>query len=106
MTEEKKDQVQEGGAEVYTFARPVTFEGEVYEKITLDFEKLDGNDALAVLRQYTAETKKEGYAQEMDREYQAYFVAKAAGVHVGLIKAASAKDFTKLTLRARNFLLF
>lgn len=103
---EKENQEVEGGAEVYTFARPFNFEGESVSKITLDFEKLTGSDILSIERQYKAESKNStNWAPEMDKEYQAYIVAKAAGVHVGLIKAAPAKDFTKLTLRARNFLL-
>lgn len=90
----------------YTFSRPFKFEGEPVESLTLDFDSLSGDDILSVNRQYQAESNQPaGWSLEMDKEYQAYIVAKAAGVHVGLIKAAPAKDFTKLTLRARNFLL-
>ncbi|OBZ09105.1 hypothetical protein A8L34_22520 [Bacillus sp. FJAT-27264] len=93
-------------AEVYTFAKPFKYEGEEVKAITLDFDTLIGDDILTCDRQYRAESKGgAALAPEMDKAYQAYIVAKAAGVHVGLVRAASAKDFTRLTLRARNFLL-
>lgn len=110
MTEQEMEQQErqnpEGGAEVYTFARPFKFEEQTVTEITINFDDLTGNDILAVNRQYKAESKNStSWAPEMDKEYQAYIVAKAAGVHVGLVKTAPAKDFTRLTLRAQNFLL-
>ncbi|MBB6670505.1 phage tail assembly protein [Cohnella nanjingensis] len=106
--EEAAEQQSDPMAEVYTFARPVSFDGELFADVTLDFDKLSGEDILACDRQYRSEQGRSGgvsLAPEMDKSYQAYIVAKAASVHVGLILAASAKDFTRLTLRARNFLL-
>ena len=94
--------------EVYTFSKPVLFEGETYDSITLDFDRLNGDDILSCDRQYRNEQKGQvgvSLAPEMEKAYQAYIAAKAAGVHVGLIRAASGRDFTRLTLRARNFLL-
>ena len=93
-------------AEVYTFDRPVTYEGTEYKTLTLDFDKLIGEDLLACDRQYRAEQRNNALVSpELDRCYQAYVIAKASGVQVGRIRAASAKDFTRLTLRARDFLL-
>ncbi|MEK8216435.1 phage tail assembly protein [Paenibacillus sp. FSL L8-0463] len=100
--------IEEDLAEVYTFARPVTFEGNTVETLTIDFDKLTGVDILACDRQYQAEAARHGgteLVKETNKAYQAYIVAKAAGVHVGLIRALPAKDFTKLTLRAQSFLL-
>ncbi|MFC3802804.1 phage tail assembly protein [Cohnella sp. GCM10012308] len=105
---EMPQQEQAGAGEVYTFARPVLFEGAEYKQITVDFDKLTGEDILSSERQYRADQSRNGggsLAPEMDKAYQAIIVAKASGVHAGLIRAASAKDFTRLTLRARNFLL-
>lgn len=34
--------IEEDLAEVYTFARPVTFEGNTVETLTIDFDKLTG----------------------------------------------------------------
>lgn len=105
MDSEKK---QEDTAEVYTFARPVTFEGQTVESLTIDFDQLTGEDILACDRQYRAELGRQSggeMVKETNKAYQAYIVAKAAGVHVGLIRAISAKDFTKLTLQAQSFLL-
>ncbi|MEK3749422.1 phage tail assembly protein [Paenibacillus sp. FSL E2-8871] len=96
----------QGAAEVYTFAKPFTFEGQEIKELTLNFDDLSGEDIIACDRLYRAEQRGGiSLAPEMDKAYQAYVVAKAAGVHVGLIRAAKAKDFTSLTLRARNFLL-
>ncbi|RAV18832.1 phage tail assembly protein [Paenibacillus contaminans] len=103
MEDEKKPAE---GVEVYTFARPVSFEGTEYKEITLDFDKLSGDDILSCDRQYRAEQRGGStFTPELDKAYQAYIVARAAGVHVGLIRSASAKDFTRLALRAQNFLL-
>jgi hypothetical protein len=96
----------QGLAEVYSFAKPFTFEGQEIKEVTLNFDDLEGNDIIACDRQYRAEQRGGiSIAPEMDKAYLAYVVAKAAGVHVDLIRAAKAKDFTALTLRARNFLL-
>lgn len=93
-------------ADVYTFAKPFTFEGQEVKELTLNFDDLSGDDIIACDRQYRAEQRGGiSLAPEMDKAYQAYVAAKAAGVHVNLIRAAKAKDFTALTLRARNFLL-
>ncbi|MNW00765.1 hypothetical protein D3C71_1963020 [compost metagenome] len=78
------------------------------DSLEIDFDKLTGADILVCDRQYQAETARNGGSElvkETNKAYQAYIVAKAAGVHVGLIRALSAKDFTKLTLRAQSFLL-
>lgn len=107
MADQEKDiAVEEAAEKVYTFSRPVLFDGEEHATLNLDFEKLTGTDVEVCLRQYRAEQKGSvGLTPETDKAYQAYIVAKAAGVHVGLIRAASAKDYTRLTLRAQNFLL-
>lgn len=108
MEIEPKKNIEEVTAEVYTFARPVTFEGNTVESLNIDFDKLTGADILACDRQYQAEAARPGInelVKETNKAYQAYIVAKAADVHVGLIRALSAKDFTKLTLRAQSFLL-
>lgn len=100
--------MEEAGVEVYTFARPVTFEGDTFESLSIDFDKLTGEDILICDRQYQVESARQSSGElikETNKAYQAYIVAKAAGVHVGLIRALSAKDFTKLTLRAQSFLL-
>ncbi|WP_238649763.1 phage tail assembly protein [Paenibacillus piscarius] len=97
----------QGTAEVYTFAKPVRYEGEEFKEITLDFEQLTGEDILTCDRQFRAENGRQSgeMVKETNKAYQAYVVAKAAGVHVGLIRALSAKDFTRLTLQAQSFLL-
>ncbi|MRN51992.1 phage tail assembly protein [Paenibacillus monticola] len=99
---------QKGTAKVFTFARPVTFEGNTVESLSIDFDQLIGEDILACDRQYRAESARQSGGEmikEMNKAYQAYIVAKAAGVKVGLIRALPAKDFTKLTLQAQGFLL-
>lgn len=99
-------ELEETGAEVYTFARPVNFEGDTFESLSIDFDKLTGEDILTCDRQYQMESARQSGGElikETNKAYQAYIVARAAGVHVGLIKALPAKDFTKLTLQAQSF---
>ncbi|KAA9003988.1 phage tail assembly protein [Paenibacillus spiritus] len=97
---------EEGEDKAYALSRPVVHEGATYETLTMDFDAMTGSDILAATRQYKAENSQSiNWAMELDKDYQAYIVAKAAHVHVGLIRALPAKDFTRLTLRAQNFLL-
>lgn len=101
-TEEVKDE------RVYTLSRPFIFEDETYTELVLDFDKLSGNDLNDALREMRAT----GYLtaqeviplMEMHKPYQAFVVAKAAGVFPGLIFALPAKDFSKLTTKAMVFL--
>ncbi|WP_051775871.1 phage tail assembly protein [Paenibacillus tyrfis] len=102
---EKQEQVQEHDGSVFTLRFPIEFEGEHYSSFKLDFERLSGDDIIVCERQYQARQPDFTYVKETSKEYQSYIVARAAGVQVELIRKLSASDFSRVTLRAQNFLL-
>lgn len=88
--------IEEDLAEVYTFARPVTFEGNTVETLTIDFDKLLSVDILACDRQYQAEAARHGgteLVKETNKAYQAYIVAKAMRRSCRINPCASGKGF-------------
>jgi len=99
------DQAQTAADSVYTLRRPITFDGQEYTQINLDFDRLTGEDILNCDRQYAASQGSQLFFRESDKAYQAIVAARAAGVPVELIKSLYAKDFTRVTLRAQNFLI-
>jgi hypothetical protein len=84
----------------------LNFEGETYDSLNLDFDSLTGHDIISCEQQYRTDGN-EGmvYSKEMSKAYQAYIVARAAKVPVELIRALPAGDFSRVTMRAQNFLL-
>lgn len=94
-------------AEQYKLKKPVTFEEVNYEALTLDFDKLTGNDILSAETQYRVEQPDASnvLVKELTKAYQAYVVARAADVPVELVRSLSANDFTRLTVQAQSFLL-
>ena len=82
------------------------FDDKEHNEINVDFDKLTGADIIA------AETETMMLTQsptsgvlELSKAYQAVIVAKASGLAVDCIMSLSAKDFSKVTLEASNFLL-
>lgn len=90
---------------IYKLRQSVNFEGREITELDLDFDRLTGEDILACERQYAATGGGSLFFVESQKAYQAIVAARAAGVPVELIHALSAKDFTRVTLRAQNFLI-
>ena len=109
MSEAKKENQENEAAndQVYVISRPFEFEGNKYEKLNLAFEKLTGNDLLSCENELNATVPDGTFIpmKEIDKRYLALVVAKAAGVPSELIRKLPAKDFSKVTVRAQNFLL-
>lgn len=106
MSEEKKQTATEVADErVYTLRRPFVFEDKQITTLTLDFDRLTGEDVLSAERRFYNEGAVPASAKEVTKAFQIYIVAAAAGVPVELVRALPAKDFTSVTLDAQNFLL-
>ena len=92
---------------VITLTRPVEIEGERYEKITLDFEKLTGEDIEKAEMQFNAENPQNAIVmvKEMAKGFTAIVAAKAAGVNPVVIRKLSAPDYAKVTMRTTLFLM-
>lgn len=74
-------------------------------ELNLDFDQLTGEDVIKCENQYAAMDGVSIFYKEANKTYQAVVAARAAGVPVELIKALKARDFTRVTLRAQNFLI-
>lgn len=92
---------------VIELTRPVEIEGERYEKITLDFEKLTGEDIEKAEMQFNAENPQNSVVmvKEMAKGFAAIVAAKAAGVNPVIIRKLPAPDYAKVTMRTTVFLM-
>ncbi len=91
---------------VHTFSKPITYIGDTYTSLTFDFGKLTGRDALNI----SAELERNGrmiISPEFNTEYLIRVAAKACTENVGcdFLNSAPMRDFIKITVRARSFLL-
>lgn len=91
----------------FVLSRVVNFEGKEYSELNLDFDALTGNDVIQAERQLVAMNQHNSVipVKELSKEFLAVILAKAAKVPVELINSLSAKDFSKATVLAQNFLL-
>lgn len=103
----KIEKVEEGMENVIVLTRPLEFEGETYEKIELDFEKLTGVDMEKAEMQYHAENPQNSIVmvKEMAKGFVAIVAAKAAGVHLNVIRSLPIADYSKVTMRTTLFLM-
>lgn len=92
---------------VYKLSRPFTFEGTEYTELLLDFDSLTGGDLLSCEGQMNTMSSGNEVVpvKQISQAYQALVAARAAKVPVDLIKALPGKDFSKIIVRAQNFLL-
>ncbi|MER1986576.1 MAG: hypothetical protein ABS948_11860 [Solibacillus sp.] len=97
----------EEGMETAFKIKPTTFEGELYTSLNLDFEKLTGLDIEKAEMQFLAESPNNQIimVKEMSKPFAAIVAAKASGVNVGLIRALTGPDYSKITMRTTLFLM-
>lgn len=108
LNKNQSKEVQEEGLEnVIILTRPVTVEDVTYTEITLDFENLTGEDIEKAEMQFNAENPQNAIVmvKEMAKGFAAIVAAKAAGVHVSVIRKLSASDYSKVTMRTTLFLM-
>ncbi|MGO4540376.1 phage tail assembly protein [Paenibacillus sp. 2TAB19] len=94
--------------EIYTLQKPINDGDETITELELDFDNMDAEDILAADRQYNVQAAKNNdFApiKELAKPYLALIVAKAAKQPVEVIYKLKAKDFSKVTMLAQNFLL-
>lgn len=91
-------------SDIYTLSKPTTYEGTEYKELTLDFESLTGEDLENAAMEFQANGNSAS-VMELSKPYLAIVVGKAAKVPTQMIRKLSAKDYSKVTVRAQNFLL-
>lgn len=86
-------------------AKVVKYDGEEIKEINLDFDSLTGQDLLNAEKEAIALNKNASPIKEFDKGYLSIVAAKAAGISTDIMPLLGAKDFTKVTVQAQNFLL-
>ena len=89
--------------EVVVLNKAFKYDGQEYTEISMDLESLTGNDMINAAKESKA-IGDTSTVPELSKTYLAVVAAKAAHVPVDMIIALPAKDFSKVTMEAQNFL--
>ena len=100
-------EVKQGtGSYTHTFSKPFTYEGKTYERLTFDFDKLTGNDCLAIENECSAL----GVAvvnPAFSGNFLVRMAARACTEKIGanVLTTMPIYDFNRIRSKARSFLL-
>lgn len=86
-------------------AKTIQYDGLEIKELNLDFDSLTGQDLLNAEKEAIALNKSASPIKEFDKGYLSIVAAKAASIPTDIMPLLSAKDFTKATVQAQNFLL-
>ena len=92
------------GAYVHEFKKPYTFEDKTYTKLVFDFEKLIGDDLVAIENEMAA-VGEYALSPEISTSFLYRLAAKAAGVGSDVIAHMPIRDFGKIKNKSRDFLI-
>ena len=92
------------GAYVHEFKNPYTFEDKTYTKLVFDFEKLIGDDLVAIENEMAA-VGEYALSPEISTSFLYRLAAKAAGVGSDVIAHMPIRDFGKIKNKSRDFLI-
>lgn len=92
------------GAYVHEFTKPYTFEEKTYTKLVFDFEKLVGDDLVAIENEMAA-VGEYALSPEISTSFLYRLAAKAAGVGSDVIAHMPIRDFGKIKNKSRDFLI-
>ena len=97
---------QGSGSYPHTFSKPFSYEGKTYERLTFDFDKLTGNDCLAIENECSAL----GVAvvnPAFSGNFLVRMAARACTEKIGanVLTAMPIYDFNRIRSKARSFLL-
>lgn len=92
------------GAYVHEFTKPYTFEEKTYTKLVFDFEKLIGDDLVAIENEMAA-VGEFALSPEISTSFLYRLAAKAAGVGSDVIAHMPIRDFGKIKNKSRDFLI-
>jgi len=107
VSTEKLEEIKPAGR-VIKLSRPIVWEDVEYSELTLDFDRLTGDDIMAIESDFMDFIKgqKNVFVQFKGEHpgYHTVVAARAAGVDPFMIKKLSARDFLKVTGAAKDFL--
>lgn len=91
---------------VHRLGEPFTYEGNTWEKLTFHFGNLTGRDSLTIENEMALEGKTL-IAAEFSGEFLVRMASRASAekLHPKVLLALPLADYTKITGRARSFLL-
>ena len=92
------------GAYVHEFTKPYIFEEKTYTRLVFDFEKLIGNDLVAIENEMAA-VGEYALSPEISTSFLYRLAAKAAGVGSDVIAHMPIRDFGKIKNKSRDFLI-
>ena len=89
---------------MHEFKKPYTFEDKTYTKLVFDFEKLIGDDLVAIENEMAA-VGEYALSPEISTSFLYRLAAKAAGVGSDVIAHMPIRDFGKIKNKSRDFLI-
>lgn len=92
------------GAYVHEFTKPYTFEDKTYTRLVFDFEKLIGDDLVAIENEMAA-VGEYALSPEISTSFLYRLAAKAAGAGSDVIAHLPIRDFGKIKNKSRDFLI-
>lgn len=92
------------GAYKHVFAKPYTYEDKTYTELVFDFEKLIGDDLVAIENEMAA-VGEYALSPEISTSFLYRLAAKAAGVGSDVIAHLPIRDFGKIKNKSRDFLI-
>ena len=84
-------------------SKPITYEDIEYTVLRLDLDGLTGNDLLKAEKEFVLAGGRAN-VPELSKGYLSIVAAKASKVPTELIHALPARDFSRVTLAAQDFL--
>lgn len=92
------------GKYVHEFTKPYTYEDKTYTKLEFDFEKLIGDDLVAIENEMAA-VGEYALSPEISTSFLYRLAARAAGVGSDVISHLPIRDFGKIKNKSRDFLI-
>ena len=92
------------GAYVHKFQKPYTYEDKTYIELVFDFEKLIGDDLVAIENEMAA-VGEFALSPEISTSFLYRLAARAAGVGSDVISSLPIRDFGKIKNKSRDFLV-
>ena len=90
------------GAYVHKFQKPYTYEDKTYTELVFDFEKLIGDDLVAIENEMAA-VGEFALSPEISTSFLYRLAARAAGVGSDVISSLPIRDFGKIKNKSRDF---
>ena len=92
------------GVYVHKFQKPYTYEDKTYTELVFDFEKLIGDDLVAIENEMAA-VGEFALSPEISTSFLYRLAARAAGVGSDVISSLPIRDFGKIKNKSRDFLV-